>query len=83
MLLLAVDENFGASVAVAARPASLHVNVLAVDRNVALVGSANVTNSAVVRNLECGVLVRDPAIVADLAGHVAKLVRAGDLVCEP
>ena len=63
--------------------ASLHAKVLAVDRNVALVGSANVTNSAVVRNLECGVLVRDPAVVADIAEHVEELVRAGDLVCEP
>ena len=43
-------------------------------------GSANVTSSAVARNLECGVLVRDPVVVGDIALHVDDLVRLGELV---
>ncbi|MQA16989.1 MAG: hypothetical protein GEV09_23515 [Pseudonocardiaceae bacterium] len=62
--------------------ASLHAKVLVVDRELALVGSANVTSSAVARNLECGVLVRDPIVARDIALHVDDLVRLGELVPE-
>jgi cardiolipin synthase len=60
--------------------ASLHAKVLVVDRKVALVGSANVTSSAVARNLECGVLLRDAVVAKDIALHVDDLVRLGELV---
>lgn len=57
--------------------ASLHAKILVVDRIVALVGSANVTASAMERNLECGVLVRDRIIATDISRHVDELVRTG------
>lgn len=60
--------------------ASLHAKVLIIDRKVALVGSANVTSSAVARNLECGMLVRDAVVAGDIAMHVDDLVRLGELV---
>ena len=67
------------------RPAGacLHAKILVVDRIVALVGSANVTTSAMERNLECGVLVRDRIVAADIARHVDELVRAGELMPLP
>lgn len=51
-----------------------------IDRRVALVGSANVTSSAVARNLECGVLVRDPVVAGDIALQMDDLVHLGELV---
>ncbi len=59
--------------------ASLHAKVLVVDRAVALVGSANVTNSAMERNLECGILLRDRVAVSHIAQHVDELIRIGEL----
>lgn len=55
----------------AARPphASMHAKLLVVDRSTALVGSANLTEAAMERNIECGVLIRGgplPARLADL-----------------
>lgn len=60
--------------------ASLHAKVMVIDERLALVGSANITQSAMERNLECGLLVRDPRVVAALAGHVDSLRAAGHLV---
>lgn len=60
--------------------ASLHAKVLVVDRTVALVGSANITSSAMVSNVECGLLVRDSAVASGIAEHVDDLLRRGDLV---
>lgn len=60
--------------------ASLHAKVLVVDRSIVLVGSANVTSSAMVSNIECGLLVRDATVAADIAEHVDDLMRSGDLV---
>lgn len=55
-----------------ARPpsASMHAKVLVVDRQVALVGSANLTAAAFGRNLECGLLVRGGSVPARIAEHV-------------
>ena len=63
----------------AARPpgASLHAKVLVVDRQAALVGSANVTDAALDRNLECGMLIRGGPQPAALVAHVDALARAG------
>ncbi|WP_432502810.1 phospholipase D-like domain-containing protein [Kineococcus arenarius] len=38
--------------------ASLHVKVLIADRRVELIGSANITDWAFEKNIECGVLIR-------------------------
>lgn len=56
----------------AERPAgaSLHAKVLVVDRQVALVGSANLTAPALERNLECGLMVRGGQVPRLLAEHL-------------
>jgi cardiolipin synthase A/B len=55
-----------------ARPpgASMHAKVLVVDRETALVGSANLTGHALERNLECGLLIRGGPVPALLADHL-------------
>ncbi|MGH3977634.1 MAG: phospholipase D-like domain-containing protein [Pseudonocardiaceae bacterium] len=63
--------------------ASLHAKVLVIDRTVALVGSANVTSSAVARNLECGLLVRDAVVAGDIAQHVDDLVGSASSLLSP
>ncbi len=50
--------------------ASLHAKVLVVDREVALVGSANLTAFALERNLECGLLIRGGQVPRMLAEHL-------------
>lgn len=52
--------------------ASLHAKLLVVDRRVALVGSANVTDSAMLKNLECGILIRDGELPSQLVDHVLR-----------
>jgi phosphatidylserine/phosphatidylglycerophosphate/cardiolipin synthase-like enzyme len=56
----------------ATRPsgASMHAKLLVIDRNVALVGSANLTSRALESNLECGVLIRGGLVPAQLAGQI-------------
>ena len=49
--------------------ASMHAKVLVVDRQVALVGSANLTGYGLERNLECGVLIRGGELPARIAQH--------------
>lgn len=59
--------------------ASLHAKVLVIDRRVAVVGSANLTEWALERNLECGLLVRGGPVPGLLAEHLTTaqgLVRA-------
>lgn len=48
--------------------ASMHAKLLVVDRRLALIGSANLTEAALERNLECGVLIR--------GGEVPRLLSA-------
>lgn len=50
--------------------ASMHAKILVVDRQVALVGSANLTAAAFGRNFECGLLVRGGTVPARIAEHV-------------
>lgn len=50
--------------------ASLHAKLLIVDREVALVGSANFTSAAMERSLECGLLVQGGLVPAALADHL-------------
>lgn len=64
-----------------ARPggtSSLHAKVLVIDGRSALVGSANITGSALERNLECGLLLRGEQ-ARTIRGHVRSLEQAGVL----
>jgi len=54
--------------------ASLHAKVVAADRTLALVGSANLTGHALRHNIETGVLLRDPAQVRAVVGHFDALM---------
>jgi phosphatidylserine/phosphatidylglycerophosphate/cardiolipin synthase-like enzyme len=63
----------------AGRPGKLHVKCAVID-DVALVGSANLTDDGFNRNMELGMLVREPATVAAIAGHFEELIRQGVLV---
>ena len=63
----------------AGRPGKLHVKCAVID-DVALVGSANLTDDAFNRNMELGMLVREPSTVAAIAGHFDELIRQGVLV---
>ncbi|MEW1959574.1 DISARM system phospholipase D-like protein DrmC [Kineococcus sp. NPDC059986] len=59
--------------------ASLHAKVLIADRRVALIGSANITDWAFERNIECGVLIRGGHHPARLRDHVEDLLHDGVL----
>ena len=48
--------------------------------DMALIGSANLTDDAFNRNMELGLLVREPATVEALAEHFRELIRAKVLV---
>lgn len=57
--------------------ASMHAKLLVVDRAVALVGSANLTDFGVERNLECGLLIEGGPVPGQLVDH---LLRAEGIV---
>jgi phosphatidylserine/phosphatidylglycerophosphate/cardiolipin synthase-like enzyme len=63
----------------AGRPGKLHMKCAIVD-NVALIGSANLTDDAFHRNMELGMLVREQATVETLSEHFRELVRSKVLV---
>lgn len=50
--------------------AAMHAKLLIIDRQTALVGSANLTGHALERNLECGLLIRGGRVPALLVGHL-------------
>lgn len=50
--------------------AALHAKVLVVDRRTALVGSANLTDYGLERNLECGLLIRGGPVPSIIAAHL-------------
>ncbi|MFH8681259.1 DISARM system phospholipase D-like protein DrmC [Streptomyces lydicus] len=62
--------------------ASLHAKIIVVDRMIALVGSANLTSYAFEKNLECGILLRDPDYARAIASHLGSLREAG-ILAEP
>lgn len=66
----------------AGRPGKLHVKCAIVD-DVALIGSANLTDDAFNRNMELGMLVREETTVITIAEHFKELIRAGVLVEVP
>lgn len=49
---------------------SLHAKVIAADRRVALLGSANLTGRALTDNVEIGVILRDRRVVGRLTDHL-------------
>ncbi|MCX4826844.1 DISARM system phospholipase D-like protein DrmC [Streptomyces sp. NBC_01142] len=59
--------------------ASLHAKIIVVDRQTALIGSANLTSYAFEKNLECGILLRDPAHASAIARHLDSLRETGIL----
>ena len=63
----------------AGRPGKLHMKCAIVD-NVALIGSANLTDDAFNRNMELGMLVREHATVETISEHFRELIRAKVLV---
>lgn len=63
----------------AGRPGKLHVKCAIVD-DVALIGSANLTDDAFNRNMELGMLVREETTVVTIAEHFNELIRSGVLV---
>ena len=48
--------------------------------DVALIGSANLTDDAFNRNMELGMLVREPTTVFAIAEHFKELIRRGVLM---
>jgi cardiolipin synthase len=63
----------------AGRPGKLHMKCAIVD-DVAIIGSANLTDDAFNRNMELGMLVREQATVENLVEHFRELIRAKILV---
>ena len=63
----------------AGRPGKLHVKCAIID-NVALIGSANLTDDAFNRNMELGMVIREQATVLALDEHFQELIRSGVLV---
>jgi cardiolipin synthase A/B len=62
----------------AGRPGKLHVKCAIID-DVALIGSANLTDDAFNRNMELGMLVREQTTVFAIAEHFKELIRRGVL----
>jgi cardiolipin synthase len=62
------------------KPGLLHAKVAVADDAVTLISSANLSDAAVERNIEAGVLVRGGPIPATLRGHFEALVRDGVVV---
>ncbi len=63
----------------AGRPGKLHMKCAIVD-DVALIGSANLTDDAFNRNMELGMLVRERPTVESISEHFRELIRAKILV---
>jgi cardiolipin synthase len=63
--------------------AALHAKIIVVDRHVALIGSANLTGYGFEKNLECGILLRDPTQASAIARHLESLRESGILVTSP
>lgn len=62
----------------AGRPGKLHVKCAIVD-DVAVIGSANLTDDAFNRNMELGMVVREKSTVSALAEHFQELIRSSVL----
>jgi len=69
--------------AVGSSRAALHAKLLAADEKIAVVGSANLTDRALVRNIELGIIVRDPEVVRRMVSHFRSLMKPGIGPLEP
>lgn len=63
----------------AGRPGKLHAKVAIVD-DTALVSSANLTDDAFNRNLEVGVMVKNPGFLLSIRKHVDSMIAEGTLI---
>ena len=61
----------------------LHAKALVVDEQQVLLTSANLTEAALERNIEMGVLLRDPAFAKTVVAHFETLIATGSLVRLP
>lgn len=61
----------------------LHAKAIVVDDEVVCVTSANLTEAALDRNIELGLLVRDHALAASITSHFRVLIERGLLVALP
>ena len=59
---------------------NLHAKVYVVDRNKAIITSANLTGGGLARNLEYGVLIRDPSTVAQVCSDMNRYAALGSSV---
>jgi phosphatidylserine/phosphatidylglycerophosphate/cardiolipin synthase-like enzyme len=57
----------------------LHAKAVVADDEQALVTSANLTEAAFDRNIEIGLLVKDPTLAATISKHFRRLIEIGDL----
>lgn len=55
----------------------LHVKAVVADDETVFVTSANLTEAALDRNIEIGLLVRDPALAASVSTHFQVLIERG------
>jgi phosphatidylserine/phosphatidylglycerophosphate/cardiolipin synthase-like enzyme len=62
---------------------ALHAKIVIADSSRALVGSANLTEAALKRNIEIGVMVSLPAFAARIRRHVEALIHQGILLPAP
>lgn len=60
--------------------AAMHAKLVLIDDHMALVTSANFSESAADRNLEAGVIIRDANVVRGMREHLDALLAAGALV---
>jgi putative cardiolipin synthase len=63
--------------------AALHAKLVAADERVALLGSANLTDRALVHNLELGVIIRDPHVVRRMVRYFRSLMHPDTGPLEP
>ena len=61
----------------------LHAKAVVADAESVFVTSANLTDAALDRNIELGVLVRDRALAASVTSHFEGLIVAGLLLALP
>lgn len=59
---------------------SLHAKCIVIDREAALITSANFTDAAQHRNIECGVIIRKATICRRIAEYFEALCRLGILL---
>lgn len=59
--------------------ASLHAKALVVDRKLALIGSANITDMAMLQNIEIGLIARDGTVAREIVESIESLTARGVL----